>query len=107
MVSSQDGTVATARGRIILSDRNALATSKVQQLAQDESKASQGEKLTQLTAPVAGTIQQLAVNSVGGVVTPAQPLMIVVLGGGWGEGTSVARCYKKRSFKPRYLWGYK
>ncbi len=65
----------TRRG---LSDRNALATSKAQQLTQDESKASQRERLTQLTAPVAGTIQQLAVHSVGGVVTPAQPLMIVV-----------------------------
>ena len=67
-----------AETRRSLNDRNALATSKAQQLTQDESKASQRERLTQLTAPVAGTIQQLAVHSVGGVVTPAQPLMIVV-----------------------------
>ena len=67
-----------AETRRALNDRNALATSKAQQLTQDESKASQRERLTQLTAPVAGTIQQLAVHSVGGVVTPAQPLMIVV-----------------------------
>ena len=33
---------------------------------------------TTLTAPVSGTVQQLAVHSVGGVVTPAQPLMVIV-----------------------------
>jgi hemolysin D len=31
-----------------------------------------------LTAPVAGTVQQLAVHTVGGVVTAAQPLMVIV-----------------------------
>jgi hemolysin D len=33
---------------------------------------------SQLTSPVDGTVQQLAVHSVGGVVTSAQPLMIIV-----------------------------
>ncbi len=32
----------------------------------------------QLTAPVDGTVQQLAVHTVGGVVTPAQALMAIV-----------------------------
>ena len=67
-----------AETRRTLNDRNAVATSKAQQLTQDAAKASQRERLTQLTAPVAGTIQQLAVQSVGGVVTSAQPLMVVV-----------------------------
>ena len=31
----------------------------------------------QLAAPVSGTVQQLAVHTVGGVVTPAQPLMVI------------------------------
>ena len=31
-----------------------------------------------LTAPVDGVVQQLAVHTVGGVVTPAQPLLVVV-----------------------------
>lgn len=61
-----------------LNDRNAQAVTKRQQFSADHTKASQRERLTQLTAPVAGVIQQLAVHSVGGVVTPAQPLMIVV-----------------------------
>ena len=76
--TAQSKAAYIAETRRTLNDRNALATSKAQQLTQDESKASQRERLTQLTAPVAGTIQQLAVHSVGGVVTPAQPLMIVV-----------------------------
>jgi len=34
-----------------------------------------------LTAPVAGTVQQLAVTTIGGVVTPAEKLMRIVPGG--------------------------
>jgi hemolysin D len=41
-------------------------------------KAEQRTKLQLLTAPVDGTVQQLAVHTVGGVVTPAQSLMDVV-----------------------------
>lgn len=61
-----------------LTDRNAQAATRHQQFSADHSKASQRERLTQLTAPVDGIVQQLAVHSVGGVVTTAQPLMIVV-----------------------------
>lgn len=61
-----------------LSDRQAQAASKHSQLESDHTKANQRERQTQLTAPVAGIIQQLAIHSVGGVVTSAQPLMIVV-----------------------------
>lgn len=61
-----------------LQDRNAAASSKVQQFSLDHTKATQRERLTQLSAPVDGTIQQLAIHSVGGVVTAAQPLMVVV-----------------------------
>jgi hemolysin D len=41
-------------------------------------KARQRSQLLKLTAPVDGGVQQLAVHTVGGVVTPAQPLMIIV-----------------------------
>jgi hemolysin D len=44
---------------------------------QDVIKTKQREKLMQLAAPVSGTVQQLAVHTVGGVVTPAQPLMVI------------------------------
>jgi hemolysin D len=61
-----------------LSDRQAQARTQRQQLQAELSKADQRERLTQLTAPVDGVIQQLAIHSVGGVVTSAQPLMVVV-----------------------------
>jgi hemolysin D len=41
-------------------------------------KAADRRKLQTLTAPVDGTVQQLAVHTVGGVVTPAQQLMVIV-----------------------------
>ena len=41
-------------------------------------EAQQRQRLQTLTAPVDGTVQQLAVHTVGGVVTPAQQLMAVV-----------------------------
>src|SRR5438132_2941327 len=47
-------------------------------LAQDLIKAEQRTKLQALTAPVDGVVQQLAVHTVGGVVTPAQPLLVLV-----------------------------
>ena len=61
-----------------LNDRHAQAVTKRIQLSADASKATQRERQTQLTAPVAGVIQQLAIHTTGGVVTSAQPLMIVV-----------------------------
>jgi hemolysin D len=61
-----------------LSDRHAQAATRYSQLQADATKATQRERQTQLTAPVDGIIQQLAIHTTGGVVTSAQPLMIVV-----------------------------
>ncbi|MBC7618675.1 MAG: HlyD family type I secretion periplasmic adaptor subunit, partial [Candidatus Saccharibacteria bacterium] len=68
-----------------LNDRYALATTKVKQLGADQSKAQQRQRQTQLIAPVAGTVQQLAIHSVGGVVTSAQQLMVIVPEAGDGD----------------------
>jgi hemolysin D len=46
-------------------------------LEQELVKARTREEQQVLTAPVDGTVQQLAVHTVGGVVTPAQALMLV------------------------------
>ena len=54
------------------------ASEQVQQFTPDLAKAGQRDRLMQLRAPVAGTVQQLAVHTVGGVVTPAQPLLAIV-----------------------------
>ncbi len=45
---------------------------------QDAVRADSHSKLLQLTAPVDGTVQQLNVHTVGGVVQAAQPLMEIV-----------------------------
>ena len=45
---------------------------------QDLAKAVQKRGLRTLRAPVDGTVQQLAVHTLGGIVTPAQQLMVVV-----------------------------
>src|SRR6185437_4672982 len=47
-------------------------------LVQDVIKAEQRTSLQKLTAPVDGVVQQLAVHTIGGVVTPAQQLMVIV-----------------------------
>lgn len=47
-------------------------------LTQELLKAEQRDRLTRLTAPVDGTVQQLAIHTQGGVVTEAQPLMAIV-----------------------------
>jgi len=54
------------------------AERKAAGLAADLSKAEQRTKLQQLTAPVSGMVQQLSVHTVGGVVTPAQSLAVIV-----------------------------
>ncbi|OKO86063.1 hemolysin secretion protein D [Bradyrhizobium sp. NAS80.1] len=59
-------------------DALAKAEQKAASAAQEVVKAERRTKLQQLTAPVDGVVQQLAVHTVGGVVTPAQALAIVV-----------------------------
>jgi hemolysin D len=47
-------------------------------LKQELIKASERSSQHQLTSPINGQVQQLVVHTVGGVVTPAQPLMVIV-----------------------------
>lgn len=54
------------------------AQEKAAGLAQDVIKAEKRAKLKALVAPVDGVVQQLSVHTIGGVVTPAQPLLVVV-----------------------------
>ena len=69
---------AEAEYRHALSDDLAKAEQKASGLAQDLIKAQQKTKLQLLTTPVDGVVQQLAIHTVGGVVTPAQSLLVVV-----------------------------
>jgi hemolysin D len=54
------------------------AERKARGLSDDVVKARRRTQLQKLVAPVAGTVQQLSVHTVGGVVTPAQALLVVV-----------------------------
>ena len=51
---------------------------KVASLVQEVTKAGQKADFQRLTAPIDGVVQQLAVHTVGGVVTPAQNLLMVI-----------------------------
>ena len=70
------------KGQIAEFERMAIsaktdADKKASQLEQELIKARTREQQQILTAPVGGTVQQLAVNTIGGVVTPAQALMVI------------------------------
>jgi len=56
----------------------AEAERKAGGLADDLAKAEQRTKLQILTAPVDGIVQQLSAHTIGGVVTPAQQLAVIV-----------------------------
>jgi hemolysin D len=67
-----------AEFRRTLSGELVEAQRKAAGLREDLIKARQRTRLQLLAAPVDGTVQQLAIHTVGGVVTPAQSLMVVV-----------------------------
>jgi hemolysin D len=64
--------------RHILFDDLTKAQQKASGLVQDVIKAEQRTNLQFLTAPVDGVVQQLSVHTIGGVVTPAQTVAVVV-----------------------------
>ncbi|MBX3539972.1 MAG: HlyD family type I secretion periplasmic adaptor subunit [Chelatococcus sp.] len=63
--------------RKLLSDLTA-AQATVADLTQELTKAEQRKELQSITTPVDGVVQQLAVHTLGGVVQPAQALMVIV-----------------------------
>ncbi len=76
--SETDRAAYLAQTRRDLSERQAQAELRLQQAGQELAKALQRERLTLLKAPVSGLVQQLAAHTEGGVVTEAQPLMVIV-----------------------------
>lgn len=67
-----------AQTRRAMLDLQHESEQKAAGLAQELRKAEQRDRLTRLTTPVDGTVQQLAIHTNGGVVTEAQPLMVIV-----------------------------
>lgn len=70
------GVIAQARRTML--DLKHDAEQRAAGLTQELKKAEQRGRLMRLTAPVDGTVQQLAIHTTGGVVTEAQPLMVIV-----------------------------
>ena len=54
------------------------ANEQVENLKFELEKTSQRYGTTEIKSPVTGTVQQLSIHTIGGVVTAAQPLMVVV-----------------------------
>jgi hemolysin D len=54
------------------------AEQQIDQDQQDLAKAEEELRLATLRAPIAGTVQELSVHTVGGVVTPAEELLVIV-----------------------------
>jgi len=75
---SQTRSQTVAEYRRTLLGELSEAERKAAGFAADLSKADQRTRLQLLTAPVSGMVQQLAVHTVGGVVTPAQTLLVIV-----------------------------
>ncbi|HZG22496.1 MAG TPA: HlyD family type I secretion periplasmic adaptor subunit [Herbaspirillum sp.] len=59
-------------------DSRVEAEKIIEAAQQDQRRAEEHSRLLRLTAPVTGTVQQLSVHTVGGVVPAAQPLMQIV-----------------------------
>lgn len=54
------------------------ASQQFTQNANNETKAQTRQNLMRLTSPVAGTVQQLAIHTLGGVASAAQQVMVIV-----------------------------
>ncbi|WP_075259267.1 HlyD family type I secretion periplasmic adaptor subunit [Herbaspirillum camelliae] len=59
-------------------DEGIDASKRMEAALQDQRRAGQYSKLLKLVAPVDGTVQQLTVHTISGVVPAAQPLMQIV-----------------------------
>jgi hemolysin D len=57
----------------IVDDRKQL-----QAIEEELIKAEEKNRLSRITAPIDGTVQQLEIHTLGAILTPAQPLMLVV-----------------------------
>jgi len=68
----------TAETRRIAQDSITDGQQKATALEQELLKADSRGRLMRLTSPVDGTVQQLTAHTVGGVVTAAQPVMLIV-----------------------------
>ena len=67
-----------AESRRKTADELSKAEQRLAALTQDLVKTTQRTRERSLVAPIDGVVQQLAVHTIGGIVTPAQPLLVLV-----------------------------
>lgn len=77
---SQHSSVTATTRSAMLSLQHA-SEQRAAALLQELSKAQKRESLMRLTAPVDGIVQELAIHTIGGVVTEAQALLVIVPSG--------------------------
>ncbi len=79
-ISQQQAAIASLGSQFRRQQLDAVnrANEQAAQLNNDEAKATTRQELMSLHAPVDGTVQQLNVHTLGGVVTTAQTLMEIV-----------------------------
>ncbi len=82
-IANIDAQLAKLRQSFAKAASTDLATAEDESSVRGEEvrKSERRRMLQQLRSPVDGTVQQLAVHTVGGVVQPAEPLMIIVPSG--------------------------
>jgi hemolysin D len=71
-------TLTLAESQRAVQDELTEARRKIDQLRPEWAKAQVRRAQTRIVAPVDGSVQQLSLHTIGGVVTPAQQLMLVV-----------------------------
>jgi hemolysin D len=78
----------------IVDDRKQL-----QAIEEELVKAEEKNRLSRILAPIDGTVQQLDIHTIGAILTPAQPLMLIVPDGGaiefevWLENKDIGFVY--------------
>lgn len=79
-IANIDAALVTLRERLAEEAATELSGAETESSLRTEElrKSARRRQLQQIRAPVDGTVQQLAVHTVGGVVQPAQPLMVIV-----------------------------
>jgi len=78
--NSVSQTRSQARAKVL--DQLAKAEAEADLRGEELTKATQRSSLQQLLSPVDGTVAQLAVHTIGGVVESAKPIMVIVPKGG-------------------------
>jgi len=78
MVTTEQQVQTLSEYKRSLLEKLTQTSTMIESLVQELKKATQVDTLQRIIAPTSGRVQQLNVHTIGGVVTPAQPLMILV-----------------------------